>query len=155
MVFFLLFCLCSIYSYVVLDFLYMATKRKQTISTSLSLSIYLSFFDAFQMEKFEIDACKNWIETNNFHTIALQVPDDDLDKIQDLIDNLQTAISIENIEIFLVGDGCSPCCNDLLNAQYCQAQCLIHFGHSCLALSNQDNQQTIPIFYVFYQQSLP
>lgn len=107
------------------------------------------------MEKFEIDACKNWIEKNDFHIIALQIPDGDLDKIQDLIENLTAAIAFEDIEFFLVGDGCSPCCNDLLNAQYCQAQGLIHFGHSCLALSNDDNQQTIPIFYVSYQQRLP
>jgi diphthamide biosynthesis enzyme Dph1/Dph2-like protein len=107
------------------------------------------------MDKFEIESCKKWIEDNNFHIIALQVPDEDLDKIQDLIDLLTSSIQIENIEFYLVGDGCSPCCNDILNAQYCQAQGLIHFGHSCLASSADDNQQTIPIFYVFYQQPLP
>jgi diphthamide biosynthesis enzyme Dph1/Dph2-like protein len=107
------------------------------------------------MDKFEIESCKKWIEDNNFHIIALQVPDEDLDKIQDLIDRLTSTIQIENIEFYLIGDGCSPCCNDLLNAQYCQAQGLIHFGHSCLALAGDDNQPTIPIFYVFYQQPLP
>ncbi|CAF3320587.1 unnamed protein product [Rotaria socialis] len=107
------------------------------------------------MNKFEIESCVKWIEDNNFHTIALQVPDDDLDKIQDLIDLLTSSIHDRQIEIFLVGDGCSPCCNDLLNAQYCNAQGLIHFGHSCLSSSSDDNQQTTPIFYVFYQRSLP
>ncbi|CAF4867738.1 unnamed protein product, partial [Rotaria socialis] len=97
------------------------------------------------MNKFEIESCVKWIEDNNFHTIALQVPDDDLDKIQDLIDLLTSSIHDRQIEIFLVGDGCSPCCNDLLNAQYCNAQGLIHFGHSCLSSSSDDNQQTTPI----------
>jgi diphthamide biosynthesis enzyme Dph1/Dph2-like protein len=113
------------------------------------------------MDKFEINSCIKWIEDNNFHIIALQLPDEDLDKVQDLIDILTSSIQNENIEFFLVGEGCSPCCNDLLNAQYCQAQGLIHFGHSCLGSSSSssssidDNQQTISIFYVFYQQSLP
>ncbi len=108
------------------------------------------------MEKFEIDSCVKWIEENHFHTVALQLQDDDLDKVQDLIDILTTSSSNENVEFFLVGDGCSPCCNDLLNAQYCQAQGLIHFGHSCLASSTaEDHQQTMAIFYVFYQQALP
>lgn len=114
-----------------------------------------SFFGVFQMEKFEIESCQKWIAENHFHTVALQVPDDDLDKIQDLIDLLKSSVETENLELYLIGDGCSPCCNDLLNAQYCQAQGLIHFGHSCLATSNDSNQTTIPIFYVFYQQSLP
>jgi diphthamide biosynthesis enzyme Dph1/Dph2-like protein len=113
-------------------------------------------FDVFQMDKFEIDSCRKWIEDNHFNIIALQVPDEDLDKVQDLIDSLTSSIQNENIEFFLVGDGCSSCCNDLLNAQYCQAQGLIHFGHSCLGSSeDENNQQTISIFYVFYQQSLP
>ena len=108
------------------------------------------------MDKFEIESCKKWIEDNQFRTIALQVPDEDLDKIQDLIDLLTSSVQIENIEFYLIGEGCSPCCNDLLNAQYCQAQGLIHFGHSCLAsVSDDDSQKTIPIFYVFYQQPLP
>ncbi len=107
------------------------------------------------MDKFEIDFCIKWIEENNFNIIALQVPDEDLDKVQDLIDTLTSSISNRTIELFLVGDGCSPCCNDLSNAQYSQAQGLIHFGHSCLASSYDDNQQTIPILYIFYQQALP
>lgn len=114
-----------------------------------------SLFDVFQMDKFEIDSCIKWIEENNFNTIALQLPDEDLDKVQDLIDILTSSISSRDIELFLVGDGCSPCCNDLLNAQYCQAQGLIHFGHSCLSSSSDNNQQTISILYVFYQQPLP
>ncbi|CAF2406248.1 unnamed protein product [Rotaria sp. Silwood2] len=108
------------------------------------------------MDKFEINSCIKWIEENNFNIIALQVPDEDLDKVQDLIDILTSSIHNRNIEIYLVGDGCSPCCNDLLNAQYCHAQGLIHFGHSCLSSYFDDNnQQKISIFYVFYQQSLP
>ncbi len=105
-----------------------------------------SLFDVFQMDKFEIDSCIKWIEENHLNIIALQLPDEDI---------LTVSSHIENIEFFLIGDGCSPCCNDLLNAQYCQAQGLIHFGHSCLASSFDNNQQTISIFYVFYQQSLP
>ncbi|CAF0722400.1 unnamed protein product [Adineta ricciae] len=107
------------------------------------------------MDKFEISACVKWIGEKNFHTVALQMPDDDLDKVHDLIEKLKSEIQIENLEFFLVGEGCSPCCNDLLNAQYCQAQGLIHFGHSCLSTTSSDQQQTIPVFYVFYQQSLP
>lgn len=116
---------------------------------------YSSFFGVFQMEKFEIESCKKWIEENRFHTVALQLPDEDLDKVQDLIDLLKSSVETENLELYLVGDGCSSCCNDLLNAQYCQAQGLIHFGHSCLATSNNSNQTMISIFYVFYQQPLP
>ena len=106
----------------------------------------------FQMDKFEIDACVKWIKEKNFTIVALQLPDEDLDKVQDLIDALTSSSDAENIEVFLVGDGCSPCCNDLINAQYCQAQSLIHFGHSCLATSTSES---IPVFYVFYQQLLP
>ena len=128
-------------------------KQTKKIKTNI---YYMYIFDVFQMEKFQVDSCKKWIEDNQFNIIALQVPDDDLDKVQDLIDSLTTSISNKKMEFYLVGDGCSPCCNDLLNAQYCQAQGLIHFGHSCLGSSSEENnQQTISIFYVFYQQSLP
>lgn len=120
------------------------------------LNIYTySLFDVFQMHKFEIDSCIKWIEDNSFNVIALQVPDEDLDKVQDLIDTIKSSIHSRDIEIYLIGDGCSPCCNDLLNAQYCNAQGLIHFGHSCLSSSSDENQQPIPILYVFYQESLP
>ena len=106
------------------------------------------------MEKFQVDACRKWIEDNQFTVVALQVPDEDLDKVQDLIDQLTTTVTIEQIEFFLVGDGCSPCCNDLINAQYCQAQGLIHFGHSCLTTLTDENSPKISIFYIFYQQPL-
>jgi diphthamide biosynthesis enzyme Dph1/Dph2-like protein len=113
-------------------------------------------FDVFQMDKFQIDSCIKWIENNHFNIIALQLPDEDLDRVDDLMDILKKSIQNENMEFYLVGDGCSPCCNDLLNSQYCQAQGLIHFGHSCLGSSfEENNQQKISIFYVFYQQSLP
>lgn len=107
------------------------------------------------MDKFEIDACAKWIEEKNLRTVALQVPDEDLEQVHELIEQLTSAVRVEHIEFFLVGDGCSPCCNDLLNAQYSQAQGLIHFGHSCLAATPDDSQLTMAIFYVFYQQSLP
>lgn len=107
------------------------------------------------MEKFEIDSCRQWIEDNQFTVVALQVPDEDLAQVQNLIDSLTSAISNEKVEFFVVGDGCSPCCNDLINAQYCQAQALIHFGHSCLTTLIDENSPKIAIFYVFYQQALP
>jgi diphthamide biosynthesis enzyme Dph1/Dph2-like protein len=107
------------------------------------------------MEKFEIHACHQWIEENHFTRIALQVPDEDLDKVHDLIDSLRGLFCSNEIEFFVVGDGCSSCCNDLINAQYCQAQGLIHFGHSCLTTSIEENSPKIEIYYVFYQRALP
>lgn len=107
------------------------------------------------MEKFELESCRDWIEKNRFTLVALQLPDEDLDKAQDLIDNLTSIVSIDDIEFVLVGDGCSPCCNDLINTQYCQAQGLIHFGHSCLTTILDENSPRVSIFYVFYQRDLP
>lgn len=136
--------------------LYMRKQKNKDFRNAEQISMYIyPLFDVFQMDKFEINACMKWIEEKNFHTIALQVPDEDLDKVHNLIDRLKSSIQIENLEFFLVGEGCSPCCNDLLNAQYCQAQGLIHFGHSCLSSTSNDQKQTIPVFYVFYQQPLP
>ena len=136
--------------------LYMGKMQTKDFRNAEQISMYIyPLFDVFQMEKFEINACVKWIGEKNFHTIALQVPDKDLDKVHDLIERLKSEIQIENLEFFLVGEGCSPCCNDLLNAQYCQAQGLIHFGHSCLSTTWSDQQQTMPVLYVFFQQSLP
>ena len=45
----------------------------------------------FQMDKFEIDACLKWIEEKNLTIVALQLPDEDLDKVQDLIDALTSS----------------------------------------------------------------
>lgn len=105
------------------------------------------------MDKFQIDRCRQWIEENHFRIVALQVPDDDLELIQDLIDQLSS--NQTEVEFYVVGDGCSSCCNDLINAQYAQAEALIHFGHSCLSTYQDENSPKISIFYVFYQQSLP
>jgi diphthamide biosynthesis enzyme Dph1/Dph2-like protein len=107
------------------------------------------------MEKFELAACRTWIEENHFRTVALQLPDEDLDQVQNVIDQLTSMFADDAIELFLVGDGCSSCCNDLHNAQYCQAQALIHFGHSCLSSMFDDQSPSIAVFYVFYQQPLP
>lgn len=104
------------------------------------------------MEKFQIDRCRQWIEENHFRLVALQLPDQDLEHVQDLIDSLS---SLQDVEFFLVGDGASPCCNDLINAQYAQAEALIHFGHSCLSSYQDENSPKIKIFYVFYEQPLP
>ena len=105
------------------------------------------------MEKFQIDSCRQWIEEHHFRIIALQLPDEDLDQVQDLIDSLSSVR--DQIEFFIVGHGTSPCCNDLINAQYAQADGLIHFGHSCLSTSIEENSPKIDIFYVFYQRELP
>ena len=50
------------------------------------------------MDKFETDSCIKWIEENNFNIIALQLPDEDLDKIDYLIDILTSSIKNNNIE---------------------------------------------------------
>ena len=41
------------------------------------------------------------------------------------------------------------CCVDIVAAEHCNADCVVHFGHSCLSFVDK-----LPVFYVFEKTSL-
>lgn len=41
------------------------------------------------------------------------------------------------------------CCVDVVAGEHCNAECIVHFGHSCLSIVEK-----IPVFYVFEKSPL-
>jgi 2-(3-amino-3-carboxypropyl)histidine synthase len=96
--------------------------------------------------KFNIDDLKKWITTNNFKSVALQVPEGLKRGAANFIGNLELEL---NISFILLVDPCFGAC-DLSQTQLetLGVDSIIHLGHSEIPNCNQPN---IPIKYIELQ----
>lgn len=96
---------------------------------------------------FEIERCVKWISHHNFSKVALQFPDCLLKKAAQVA--LELAARTEKQFFVLADTSYGSCCVDEIAAEHVSADSIIHFGHSCLSLT-----QRLPVLYIFGEGSI-
>ncbi|KAL9231926.1 hypothetical protein vseg_007084 [Gypsophila vaccaria] len=115
---------------------------------------------------YEIDETANYIHTNNFSRVALQFPDellkDSTKVVKALRDKLRLLRKCDNrgdgnpVEtrkeagLYVMADATyGSCCIDEVGAAHINADCVVHYGHTCLSPTS-----TLPAYYVFGKASV-
>lgn len=101
------------------------------------------------MEQHEIVATAGYILDRGFTRVALQFPDELLHASVEVTSLLLSALSERNIshgvKLFVMADTTyGSCCVDEVAAAHVDAQCVIHYGHTCLSQTSR-----LPVFFVF------
>lgn len=93
-------------------------------------------------ELYHIKKTCDFISQHQFQKVALQFPDGLL------VDSIAIAAEIErnsNAKLFILGDtSYGSCCVDEVAAEHVGADCIVHYGTSCLSVSKR-----LPLMYVF------
>ncbi|KAK5850078.1 hypothetical protein PBY51_014359 [Eleginops maclovinus] len=93
-------------------------------------------------ELYQIKETCDFISEHQFKKVALQFPD------ELLVDAVAVALEIErnsNAKPFILGDtSYGSCCVDEVAAEHVGADCVVHYGSSCLSPSKR-----LPLMYVF------
>ncbi|ESO86068.1 hypothetical protein LOTGIDRAFT_195492 [Lottia gigantea] len=93
-------------------------------------------------EFYEIERCQKFIQDGQFKRIALQFPDELLGDSSCVVKALQPMV---DGMVFILGDtSYGSCCVDEVAAQHSNADCIIHFGRSCLSQTVR-----LPVLHVF------
>jgi len=92
---------------------------------------------------FELDKCRSFIENGSFERVALQFPDELITysfRVMKLIEE-----KFPNVKLYVLGDtSYGSCCVDEIAAEHINADCIIHFGRSCLSITKR-----LPVHFVF------
>ncbi|XP_070708711.1 2-(3-amino-3-carboxypropyl)histidine synthase subunit 2 [Pempheris klunzingeri] len=93
-------------------------------------------------EFYQIKKTCDFISERQSEKVALQFPD------ELLVDSIAVAVEIErnsNVKPFILGDtSYGSCCVDEVAAEHVGADCIVHYGSSCLSPSKR-----LPVMYVF------
>ncbi|KAG7330001.1 hypothetical protein KOW79_006223 [Hemibagrus wyckioides] len=91
---------------------------------------------------YQINETCSFITSNNFKKVALQFPD------ELLVDCVAVSTALERetqAKTYILGDTTyGSCCVDEVAAEHVGADCIVHYGHSCLSPSRR-----LPLMYVF------
>lgn len=95
---------------------------------------------------YEIARTATFIRSRNFRRVALQFPDDLLkdstrvvsalrEKLQSLKDSDSgSSMNGEEMGLFVMADTMfGSCCVDEVGASHINADCVVHYGHTCLS----------------------
>ncbi|KAF7706174.1 hypothetical protein HF521_019428 [Silurus meridionalis] len=93
-------------------------------------------------ELYQISETCAFITSNNYKKVALQFPD------ELLVDCVAVSAALEketNAKTYILGDTTyGSCCVDEVAAEHVGADCIVHYGRSCLSPSRR-----LPLMYVF------
>ncbi|RHZ72159.1 hypothetical protein Glove_245g24 [Diversispora epigaea] len=96
---------------------------------------------------YEIERTVDALIKEKFEKIALQFPD------ELLADSVKVATTLQkrtNKKFFILADTTyGSCCVDEVAAQHVNAECIIHYGRSCLSPTNR-----LPVLYIFGKQPI-
>ncbi|XP_008454038.1 uncharacterized protein LOC103494584 isoform X1 [Cucumis melo] len=111
---------------------------------------------------YEISRTADFIHTRNFTRVALQFPDellkDSTRVVRALKDRLRVldesdtnhSDSKNEVRLFVMADTTyGSCCVDEVGAAHANADCVIHYGHTCLSPTT-----TLPALFVFGKDSI-
>ncbi|TYI66043.1 hypothetical protein E1A91_D09G197800v1 [Gossypium mustelinum] len=100
---------------------------------------------------FEISRSAEFILNRNFTRVALQFPDDLLKHSTKVVTCLRNKLGSGNkVGLFVMADTTfGSCCVDEVGASHIGADCVIHYGHTCLSPTS-----TLPAFCVFGKASI-
>ncbi|KAG8484156.1 hypothetical protein CXB51_022907 [Gossypium anomalum] len=100
---------------------------------------------------FEITRAAEFILNRNFTRVALQFPDELLKHSTKVVTCLRNKLGSGNkVGLFVMADTTfGSCCVDEVGASHIGADCVIHYGHTCLSPTS-----TLPAFCVFGKASI-
>ncbi|XP_061991126.1 uncharacterized protein LOC133709410 [Rosa rugosa] len=95
---------------------------------------------------YEIGRTAEFIESNNFRRVALQFPDELLKESVRVVSALRASLNNkEEVGLFLMADTAyGSCCVDEVGASHVDADCVVHYGHTCLSPTTK-----LPALFVF------
>lgn len=98
-------------------------------------------------ELYQIQQTCDFINKHHFQKVALQFPDNLL------VDSVSVAAEIEKstkAKSYILGDtSYGSCCVDEVAAEHVEADCIVHYGSSCLSPSKR-----LPLMYVFEKRPI-
>ncbi|KAK4743992.1 hypothetical protein SAY87_010304 [Trapa incisa] len=105
--------------------------------------------------RFEVSRTTNYIHSRNFTRVALQFPDELLKYSTKVVSSLRNKLLSlkasnasevkEDVRFFVMADTTfGSCCVDEVGASHISADCVIHYGHTCLSPTS-----SLPAFFVF------
>ncbi|GLU12966.1 hypothetical protein SLE2022_296190 [Rubroshorea leprosula] len=107
---------------------------------------------------YEVTRTAEFILSRNFTRVALQFPDELLKDSTKVVGALRSRLRSlretngehKQIGLFVMADTTyGSCCIDEVGASHVNADCVIHYGHTCLSPTT-----TLPAFYVFGKASI-
>ncbi|EFO23169.2 diphthamide biosynthesis protein 2 [Loa loa] len=99
---------------------------------------------------FDIDSTVSWISNHGYRRVALQFPDYFLSLSADIATLLERECN-DNAKTYILADTTyRSCCVDLIAAEQCGADCIIHYGDSCMS----ETVNRIPTRFVFGNVSI-
>ncbi|KAK2641962.1 hypothetical protein Ddye_023725 [Dipteronia dyeriana] len=107
---------------------------------------------------YEISSTADFIHTRNFTRVALQFPDNLLKDSIRIVRALRAKLRSlrdsdgdnKDVGLFVMADTTyGSCCVDEVGASHIDADCVIHYGHTCLSPTTK-----LPAFFVFGKASI-
>ncbi|VDK66919.1 unnamed protein product [Onchocerca ochengi] len=102
--------------------------------------------DSIKLKRFfNIDSTVSWINNNGYRRVALQFPDYFLSLSADIATLLEKECN-GNAKMYILADTTyRSCCVDFVAAEQCAADCIIHYGDSCMS----ETINRLPTWFVF------
>ncbi|KAF8393726.1 hypothetical protein HHK36_019924 [Tetracentron sinense] len=104
---------------------------------------------------YEIPRTANYIRSRNFTRVALQFPDELLKDSTRVVSALRDELRLlreenRDVGLFVMADTTyGSCCVDEVGASHVDADCVLHYGHTCLSPTS-----TLPALFVFGKASI-
>ncbi|RLN83358.1 hypothetical protein BBO99_00002208 [Phytophthora kernoviae] len=97
------------------------------------------------LKYYDIPRTVEQIRSGGYKVIALQFPDSLLPDASRVQQELKDGLSGQWERVFILGDtSYGSCCADEVAAQHLMADCIVHYGRTCLSATT-----SIPVIYVF------
>ncbi|XP_047330742.1 2-(3-amino-3-carboxypropyl)histidine synthase subunit 2 isoform X2 [Impatiens glandulifera] len=102
-------------------------------------------FDAEFDFNYEISQTADFIRSRNYSRVALQFPDHLIKDSIRVVSSLNDRLQDTDTRLYVMADTTfGSCCVDEVGAAHANADCVIHYGHTCLSKTS-----TLPAFFVF------
>ncbi|WAR24696.1 DPH2-like protein [Mya arenaria] len=93
---------------------------------------------------YELERTLHWVQENGFKRVALQFSDELMGDAVAVSTSLEKSVTA-GCSVFILGDtSYGSCCVDEVAAQHFNADCLVHYGRSCLS-----QPSTMPVMFVY------
>ncbi|KAL6560616.1 hypothetical protein OROGR_004175 [Orobanche gracilis] len=99
--------------------------------------------------KYEIARVAEFIRSRSFNRVALQFPDELLQDSMRVVNALRQELT-SCVKLYVMADTTyGSCCVDEVGAAHVNAECVIHYGHTCLSPTS-----TLPAMFIFQKASI-
>ncbi|KAL2556645.1 diphthamide synthesis DPH2 family protein [Forsythia ovata] len=102
---------------------------------------------------YENDRVAEFIHRHGFTRVALQFPDELLKDSMRVVKSLREKLNslyVEDVKLYVMADTTyGSCCVDEVGASHVNANCVIHYGHTCLSQTS-----TLPALFIFGKASI-